>query len=376
MGRPMFSVIMPVYNAENYIKTSINSVVNQTFGDWQLILIDDCSTDKSLQMCESYKNDNRVEVIHLEANAGAANARNIGIGKAIGKYVTFMDADDYLDADAFAKVFSILDATPAHLTVLGAIEEYYNADGEMIDQANIMPILEEDQVSIYNDGSNIGETLKVLFLNDIQAVRSHIIHLEKSTLYGYLWNKFYDTDYLKEIDIKLEDCALLEDARFNALYAMDISSMNLINIAPYHYCKRESDKGRLTSKYIDNYYEIHYDHINRLFSQQITWGNADKYTRGVLGSIYARYILSALQRNCDERSGMSHADRKKWFVDVVNDNLYNELIDFAQGNGVLNGILIGILKGKQIWLNLTVGKVIYIIKVKYPNLFAKARKKR
>lgn len=97
------SIIIPIYNTEMYLTRCIESVETQTFKEWELILIDDGSTDDSLQLCEKFaQKDNRIRVIHTE-NLGVSMARNLGINEANGKCITFIDADDWVDT-AFLEI--------------------------------------------------------------------------------------------------------------------------------------------------------------------------------------------------------------------------------------------------------------------------------
>lgn len=99
---PTISVIVPVYNAEKFVGKCIESIQAQSYVDWQMILVDDGSKDKSLEVCKRYANtDNRICVIHQE-NSGAGAARNTGLAKAVCDYVAFIDSDDYIDKDYFA----------------------------------------------------------------------------------------------------------------------------------------------------------------------------------------------------------------------------------------------------------------------------------
>lgn len=91
------SIIMPVYNKEKYIERAIQSIVNQTFKDWELIIVDDGSKDNSLSVCKKYLCD-KIKVISIENN-GVSNARNIGLNMSCGDFVTFIDADDYVSND-------------------------------------------------------------------------------------------------------------------------------------------------------------------------------------------------------------------------------------------------------------------------------------
>jgi len=93
------SIIVPVYNAEKYIDRCVVSILAQTFEDWELLLIDDGSTDRSGNLCNGYaQRDNRIRVFH-KSNGGVSSARNVGLDEATGKYVVFVDADDWIDND-------------------------------------------------------------------------------------------------------------------------------------------------------------------------------------------------------------------------------------------------------------------------------------
>ena len=94
---PKVSVVVPVYNAEKYIDRCIDSILSQTFEDFELILVDDGSPDKSGKICDNYAaKDNRVKVIHKQ-NGGVSTARNVGIENSTGEYIMFVDSDDYID---------------------------------------------------------------------------------------------------------------------------------------------------------------------------------------------------------------------------------------------------------------------------------------
>lgn len=101
-GSPEISVIVPVYNAEKFLNQCIDSILTQDFSDFELLLIDDGSKDKSGKICDAYaQKDRRVKVFHKE-NEGVSAARNLGIDNAKGEYIAFIDSDDYIDADYFS----------------------------------------------------------------------------------------------------------------------------------------------------------------------------------------------------------------------------------------------------------------------------------
>ncbi|GGH81627.1 glycosyltransferase involved in cell wall biosynthesis [Pullulanibacillus pueri] len=105
--KPIISIIVPIYNIENYIEKCINSILEQTFPHFELILINDGSTDHSGEICEEYaKKDIRVRVIHKE-NGGPASARNLGLDVAKGDYIGFVDGDDYIDKDMYELLYTL-----------------------------------------------------------------------------------------------------------------------------------------------------------------------------------------------------------------------------------------------------------------------------
>lgn len=116
MTQPIITAIVPVYNASAGLERCIQSIENQTFNDWELLLIDDGSTDASPRICDEYAARNpKIRVIHKE-NGGVSSARNTGIENAKGGYIAFIDADDFIDTEYFAKMMS---GTPADLVVCG-----------------------------------------------------------------------------------------------------------------------------------------------------------------------------------------------------------------------------------------------------------------
>jgi len=95
MSEPPVSIITPIFNAEKYLSETIESVLKQLYTNWEHLLVDDCSTDSSWQILESYaRRDNRIKAFRLESNCGSGIARNYAIERAVGKYVTFLDSDD------------------------------------------------------------------------------------------------------------------------------------------------------------------------------------------------------------------------------------------------------------------------------------------
>lgn len=112
-GAGRVSIITPVYNAAGYVADAINSVKAQTYTDWEMWLVDDCSSDESVNVISGFLDDDRIHLVRLDENKGAANARNTGIKMSTGRYIAFIDADDIWDCLKLEKELAFMEETGA-----------------------------------------------------------------------------------------------------------------------------------------------------------------------------------------------------------------------------------------------------------------------
>ncbi len=340
---------MPVYKVENFLADSINSVLNQSYSNFELILVDDCSPDNSPAICDEYaQKDNRIKVIHLKENGGLGNARNNGMDKAVGEYILFLDSDDTIDENLFELLVNSLDENLAQVIIFGLIEEYYDKNGSI---CKTKPIS-------YNN--------KQLKTSD--EVRNEIVSLENSTLYGYAWNKLYNLEYLRSRNIEFTKMRFNEDIIFNISVFMEIESCNILSITPYHYAKRMNSS--ITSKFIPSYYKDIMLKIDRLYEQFETWDMLTPETLKMIASRYSRYFFSALQRNLDKRMNMDKAQRIRFFEDELKSERYVRLNAYLGGGG-LSGIMAKAFKAKNRLLCFGIVGVINFIKTNFPQIFEK-----
>lgn len=188
MNNPLISVIIPIYNVECYLKTCIDSIVNQTYSNLEIILVDDGSPDKCPEICDEYaKKDNRVKVIHQE-NGGLAHARNVGIANSNGEYLTFVDSDDYVSNDYVGSLYK------------GLIES--NAD---ISIASLMVFKESNPFSATLERAPFVEVTKNDCFKEYASIKA-----EKSMPFITAWNKLYKKELFD--GIKYPKGKLYEDA--------------------------------------------------------------------------------------------------------------------------------------------------------------------
>tara|TARA_B100000900_G_scaffold415898_1_gene447758 strand:- start:871 stop:1617 length:747 start_codon:yes stop_codon:yes gene_type:complete len=128
---PKVSIITPSFNSSNFIEQSITSVISQTFKDWELLVVDDCSNDNSIKKIEKFTEiDNRIKLISLDENVGAAEARNIAIRKAKGRFIAFLDSDDVWKNDKLEKQLDFMQSKSFAFTFTAY--QLMTEDGKMI----------------------------------------------------------------------------------------------------------------------------------------------------------------------------------------------------------------------------------------------------
>lgn len=349
MSAPYFSVIMPVYGVEKYLRDTLDSVLRQTFADFELILVDDCSKDGSGKICDEVAaSDGRVRVIHKEKNGGASSARNLGTKSASGKYLYYMDSDDKIDSDIFEKMYSASrDASPT-VVMFGAVEEYYDKTGKLY-MTN--PVSYESKA-----------------LSGKENVAKEVIKIENTTLFGYLWNKIYLKDAVFSSGVTFCDMPLNEDFKFNIDFFRYVDSLVILADTAYHYAKRDNQS--LTCRFVKNYFELQEMRINELLEFYRENGMCDGDILKNLAGIYIRSVFSALEKNNDKRSGMSGKDRKDWLKAQLKGELYKELMPYAEPDSRLVKIMANQLKGGNTGVLLFTGKFISAVKKSFPSLFS------
>lgn len=205
----MISIIVPVYNAEQYLHRCIDSILAQSYTDFELLLIDDGSKDASGDICDEYAaKETRVRVFHKE-NGGVSSARNLGLDNAQGEYITFCDADDHVSEDWLA-AYSEAIANNVDL----AIQGYYAIDGDNTVEKQLQP----------HSG------------NTIEAKRQLVADLFAQEVYYYLWVKLFRRDLLEAHHIRFDKQSVLgEDTQFISKYLEYAVSFNCIDSLGYCY---------------------------------------------------------------------------------------------------------------------------------------------
>lgn len=211
MESPIFSIIVPIYNVESYLDKCIQSVLSQTYQDFELILVDDGSKDSSGMICDRFaQQDARIKVIHKQ-NAGVSVARNVGIEQAGGEYVCFIDSDDWIENDYLQKVNDNI--SDFDILFFGSVWHYEDGSSRSL----------SIQAGQYRESTQ--DAISSLLVNDIDI-----------NYFGFTWNKIFRRDIIERCHIRfVEGLAISEDEVFTLAYCNHIRSLKIIEAPLYHY---------------------------------------------------------------------------------------------------------------------------------------------
>ena len=214
------SIIIPVYNVEKYIERCLDSVITQSYVNLEIILVDDGSTDKSGEICDRYAvRDNRIKVLHIK-NSGRGEARNIGLTKAEGQYIGFVDSDDWIERDLYKCLIEKIEEAEADISVCAYYERFDNNKNE-----------------------------KMLYGNDFVCTGKEALHYTMSNMNGAywfniaIWNKLYKRDVIENIRFRGRE---YEDIMYNAEVLYNASNVTYASKCLYDY--RLSRKGSIITE--------------------------------------------------------------------------------------------------------------------------------
>lgn len=250
MRKGVVSVVLPIYNVEKYLNRCVKSVVNQSYKDLEIILVDDGSPDKCSEICENWaKKDSRIKVVHKE-NAGLGYARNTGIENATGEYICFFDSDDYIALDTIEKTYNLAGKEKADIVVFG----FYNVkpNGE-IGKA-VIPKTEKVTYS--------GKEVQDVFLADL--IGPDVKNGRQANLWMSAWASMYSLDMIKRTSWKfVSEREIISEDIYSLLELYKyVNRVSILSEALYFYCE---NVGSLTHTYKPDRYRRIKDFYNACY---------------------------------------------------------------------------------------------------------------
>ncbi len=274
--KTLISVIIPVYNVEEYLRTCLDSIASQTYSNLEIVLVDDGSTDKSPSICDEYQErDSRFRVIHKK-NGGQSSARNEALDVATGEYISFVDGDDWLESDMYEVLINVINETGADIV---ACEEYNNRYGT------------KERKTISRN------TREITVFADYDDIFSHIIN-SNPRLRFEIWNKLYKRDIIGETRFKTGQ--IYEEIYFQKIVMGRAKKVAYVDCALYNYrsLRPGSTVYSFDKKRLSKLEEL--DEYIRIFKERGRLDIANIYRQCAEGSVIDLYRMAVKQNKLDD----------------------------------------------------------------------------
>lgn len=290
---PEISVLMPAYNAEQFVEKAIKSVIEQSFRDWELIIIDDCSSDNTGRLCDLYSfSDTRIKVFHMAKNCGISEAKNRALDKATGGYIAFCDDDDIMEIDALKDNLELAKKWDADIV-------RWSYKTIKVDETNeITDIIERKcESAVYNNRKAIFEDYKN-------------VH----TMLSCDWTALYKRNYISENNIRFNTNFKYggEDTLFNIMTLNNVNKM-IMNSKMYYNWYLRKKHSTTTKRDINFCYSMmevakkeHEVIMNNCINGKEIWVEYEEF--------YRKLILDYSKRLSYEENELINIElnRKKW----------------------------------------------------------------
>ena len=308
-NQPLVTVAVAAYNVEKFLKKGMESLLNQTYSNIEIILVDDGSTDNSPFICDEYANNySNIKVIH-KTNGGLGSARNAGIDNANGKYIYFFDVDDTIEPELIEYNVNIAEKYKTQMNIFSFnVKQVLNGESEDI-------LMDEEFIS-NNDRLKEVYCQKLLFTKHGN---------------GFVWNKFYEMDFIKQNNFRFGNQRIQQDEPFNmqlypVLDRVYISSRVLHNYVIYN-------SGNAGNRYLPNKFEIVTDVYHKFCEFYKTWdlddGNVEEY-------IYNRYynsIVNVITSNVHHNDNKSSkAEKIESIRKIIKNSEVTKVIKYFENN--------------------------------------------
>ncbi|MBC1457999.1 glycosyltransferase family 2 protein [Listeria newyorkensis] len=261
-----FTLIVPIYNAEKSLVRLLKSIVSQTYSDYQLILVNDGSTDNSREICDFYAREySNISVLH-KSNGGLCSARNQGMDLAQGEYTIFLDSDDYIESEMLSNWNEIITSQNPDCIVSGFKRRNIDTGQEKIFHAK--------QEGVYQFIKGEGDLFGILYCE---------------YLLTSVWAKAFKTSVIEENHIRYREEMLFGEDEYFCMDFFSHSESNYIDPNSYYIYIKGGNPNALTNKAIDfHFYNILYDRVKQFCEESNIWDENKSY----VANIYLRAVLN------------------------------------------------------------------------------------
>lgn len=337
------SIIIPVYRVEDYLERCLDSILAQSFQNFEIIIVDDGSDDRSGEIADYYaEHEPRVSVIH-KINGGAASARNAGIEISKGNYLYFPDSDDWIETEYLHDLYMAIRRTRAQLVISGFTMDYTEDNDEQHFSV-------EPKDRSYKTKNEVRHNLHKYFDNMMMAVP---------------WNKLYKADYIKDNKIRFPSTEW-DDLFFNMEVVRNIERVTILSSSGYHYfrSRKTSETQKVFDSQLYSKRRDQYLYIDKVYNY---WNLNNKGIDKVIKGYYAGRLIQFIQEI--SISSLDENQKMNLVKAILNDELNHKA--FSEGKIQSKLLTIAAIPARYRLdrLCILVGKGIGYIKYKNPKLF-------
>ncbi len=343
---PKISVILCAYNAEETLSAAVQSVLGQTQGDLELIIVNDGSRDETQAVASQFcQEDKRVRLVNIE-NGGLSNARNVGIKEAQGDFIAFCDADDKVDGMAFEIMLRAIETDGTDMVMCGYFHDTEQPDGTVSSIAVSQPR------AVYM-------TREELF--------GGIVGLKSKFIFDASWNKLFKRSVIAENGLLMRVGELFEDTAFVISFLECSPKVSVLPDCFYHYIQRSN--GSITKKFDPR----KLNDLKRRYEQLAEFcAMADSDVKRFVELYYIKNVYSALANSFDSNE-FSKRERKLLFKEEFSSQKFKQCAKNAKGIGRSDALTVFVARLGWLWLNRFYCKGIHYMKSRAATLFAKVK---
>lgn len=342
------SIVMPVYNTEKYVAKAIESVLGQTFRDFEFVIIDNGSTDGSSKIIDKYaQKDSRIWVIHNETNVFIADARNQALEDLKGEYLYLIDSDDWILPNMLETMYSRAKAFNAEYVVCGYFMDYFEGG-------------KEHSYTVCPDDRNYEKA----------EFRSNAINYLVHTILTVPWNKLYSLSYIREHRIRFLHTKL-EDHHFNMDFIMDVERVCMISTPFYHYYRsRPGTDSQVV--YNSSLNQKKRDHLAHTLEVYKHWNILDQETMRRLADYHMGRLVQCVTQTV-RNTHLNNKERNNELDRILNDELTAFAIKHQTKKLSKMRILSFPIRVHSCWMCKAMGTFVWIVQKHFTSLFYKLR---
>lgn len=352
MGEVKVSVIMPVYGVEDYVGKAIESIKNQTLTDWEFFCVDDGTKDRSGEICDKYaESDPRIIVIHKE-NGGAPSARNVAIDKAKGKYMYFMDSDDWAEPTMLEDMYNLAEKNASQLVVAGYYIDTYYSDTEKFVQEQFC----DDKV--FGSQREFRENAHKLF--------------DKNLLYTP-WNKLYLSSYILSNKLYFPQ-TFWDDFPFNLSVVRDVERVAVTSKKYYHFIRKRAESE--TAKYRPDMFDKREEEHTWMLELYKYWQVDSPEIREFLARRYIERVIGCIENVTNRNCTLSAKEKKAEIKKMISSDRAREAVKTANPNSKYMKLMLLPVRWNNTSLTYLEGQLISRVKSGNTKLFARLKANR